>query len=89
LSLNTISHQGGFIMSDAPLFQHTDDQEAANAAPQAEQDVAVPVSGLLPGGMGGSAAVNSIPGVVPPGAGELDDTRDEDAPDGPMARFEQ
>ena len=67
-------------MSNAPLFQNADDQEQEPVSGE-EQDtcdetVAMP-GGLMPGGMGGSAAVNSIPGVVPPGVGHRRET-DED-----------
>jgi hypothetical protein len=70
-------------MSDAPLFQHTDEQEAelpsgSDAADDRgtdDQPVAIP-GGLAPGGMGGAAAVSSTPGVIPPGPAVLPDTED-------------
>ncbi len=65
-------------MSDAPLFQHIDEQEAASSQGAAEDHTtdepsgAMP-AGLAPGGMGGSAAVSNIPGVLPPGIAEASD----------------
>ena len=65
-------------MSDAPLFQHIDEQEAASSQGAAEnqdtgdQSVAMP-AGLAPGGMGGAASVSGIPGVLPPGIAEPSD----------------
>lgn len=78
-------------MNDAPLFQHIDEQEAASSQGAAEdnniddQDVAMP-AGLAPGGMGGSAAVSSIPGVLPPGIAEPSDADNvADADDRPRS----
>ncbi len=64
-------------MSDAPLFQHIDEQEAASSQGAEdhttdEHSVAMP-AGLAPGGMGGAAAVSGIPGVLPPGIAEPSD----------------
>ena len=69
-------------MSDEPLFQHIDDQEASDTLQPAPADATdptgthVPATGFLPGGMGGSAAVSGIPGVVPPGTVQADDELD-------------
>ena len=73
-------------MSDAPLFQHIDEQEAASSQGAAEDhttdehSVAMP-AGLAPGGMGGAAAVSGIPGVLPPGIAEPSDADNVADPD--------
>lgn len=73
-------------MSDAPLFQDTDEQEATYSSRAAnieedtsnEQDVDLPVVGLAPSGMASPATVAGPPGVIPPAVAPLPDDQDED-----------
>ncbi len=55
-------------MSDKPLFQNADEQEAAYGSPQTSEEpeaVAVPMAGLGGGGTGSPATGAGTPGVLP------------------------
>lgn len=72
-------------MSDTPLFEETDEQEATYASPESEaeiestdeQDVDLPVVGLAPSGMATPTTPAGPPGVVPPGVAPLPDDEDD------------
>ena len=73
-------------MSDAPLFDDADEQEAANASTRAnlegdasdEQDVDLPIVGMAPSGMASPASIAGMPGVLPPASTPLREDEEED-----------
>jgi hypothetical protein len=72
-------------MSDAPLFQDADEEEARYSSSGAEveeetgeQEVDLPVVGLAPSGMATPTSPAGPPGVVPPAATDLPEDEEED-----------
>ena len=71
-------------MSDKPLFQNADEQEAAYGSPQTSEEseaVAVPLAALGGGGTGGPATGAGTSGVLPSAFASNPDAEDDASPE--------
>ncbi len=71
-------------MSDEPLFENADEQEALYASPQTAEEpevVAVPMAALGGGGTGSPAAGAGTSGVLPSAFASNPDAEDNPEPD--------
>ena len=71
-------------MSEKPLFQNADEQEAAYGSPQTAEEpevMAVPMAGLGGGGTGSPATGAGTPGVLPSAFASNPDAEDDASPE--------